>query len=345
MERAYRVGIVGAGFGVRAHLPAFLAHPRFEVMAIASPTNAQRIAAERQIPNAFTGCAEMLAGVDLDVVSIAAPPFTHHRDVLQALGAGKHVICEKPFALSLAQAEEMVAAAKAAGTACAVMHEFRWVPQRYALQELVRNRHVAPLRDIEMTLLSGRLRADVVREPSWWFDRARGGGMAGATLSHLIDSANWLAGRAPIRSTGYLRTANPSRPNPAEGRFTSTVDDGCFALLDYGEGLVARLSSDGTTAVESVTMAVHGENRTAVASGSNLFSMRLFSVDSEETAELDCTPSPYERLRSVDPHVPFIMSLLDEFVKAIETGDSEVPTFDEALATQRVLQAVGYETR
>jgi hypothetical protein len=72
--------------------------------------------------------------------------------------------------------------------------------------------------------------------------------------------------------------------------------------------------------------------------------MRLFSVDSEETAELDCAGSPYDKFRSIDPHVPLVMQVLDEFVKQIETGTSAVPTFKEAVATQRVLASVGYGT-
>jgi predicted dehydrogenase len=337
----YKVGIVGSGFGARAHAPAFKGHPDFELVAIASPHSAQSIAKERGIPNAFSSCVELLRACSVDVVSIAAPPFTHHADVLASLDAGKHVICEKPFALSVAQAEEMQQAAKRAGTATAVMHEFRWVPERLAVKELIENNHISPLREIEITQLSNRLRADVERKRSWWFDREHGGGMAGALLSHLIDSANWLAGRAPQRSTGYLRTANPER-HDAEGVFTSTVDDGCWALIDYGDGLIARVGVDATTPVESFTLAAHGENRTAVASGADFDDMRLFSVDADETAELDVKPSPYERFASVDRHVPFIMELLDEFAKQIRTGQSAVPTFEEAVATQRVLASIGY---
>lgn len=337
----YKVGIVGSGFGVRAHLPAFSAHPEFEVVALVSPHSAERIARERGIPNTFSTCEELLKGCNVDVVSVAAPPFTHHDDVIAALAAGKHVICEKPFALNVAQAEAMLAASQRAGTATAVMHEFRWVPQRLAVKELIDNNHLSPLREIEITQLSNRLRADVERPRSWWFDRDRGGGMAGALLSHLIDSATWLAGRAPIRSTGYLRTANPQRRD-AQGTFTSTVDDGCWALIDYGNGLVARVSVDAATSLESFTLAAHGENRTAVASGTDFDTMRLFSVDDEETNELDVKPSLYGKFASVDRHVPFIMELLDEFVKQIRTGHSAVPTFEEAVATQRVLASIGY---
>lgn len=337
----YKVGILGTGFGVRAHLPAFTAHPEFQVVALASPHSAERVAKERNVPHAFSSCEEMLRNCELDVVSVAGPPFTHHAGVLAALAAGKHVICEKPFAQNVEQAQAMLEAAKRAGTATAVMHEFRWVPQRLAVKELIENNHLSPLREIEITQLSNRLRADVERTRSWWFDRQCGGGMAGALLSHLIDAANWLAGREPIRSTGYLRTANPQRKD-AQGTFTSTVDDGCWALMDYGDGLVARVSVDAATPVESFTLAAHGENRTAVASGTDFDDMRLFSVDEDETNELDVKPSPYARFASVDRHVPFIMELLDEFSEQIRTGASFVPTFTQAVATQRVLASIGY---
>ncbi len=337
----YRVGITGSGFGVRSHLPAFSAHPNFEVVALASPHSAKEQAQTRNVPHAFESCAQMLAGCELDVVSIAAPPFTHHADVLAALHAGKHVICEKPFALNVQQAEDMLAAAQASKSATAVMHEFRWVPQRYAIKELVQNHHLEPVREIEITHLLTRLRPDVQRPRGWWFERERGGGMAGALLSHLIDSATFLAGRPPLRSTGYLRTANRTRTD-AQGSFQSTVDDGCFTLIDYGDGLIARVDCDAATAVDSLTVAVHAENRTAVASGTTLFDMRLFSVDAEETNELECKPSPYQKMASVDAHVPFIMDLLDEFVKQIETGTSTVPTFEEAVQTQRVLESIGF---
>jgi len=341
----YKVGIVGSGFGSRVHLPAFQAHPKFEVVAIASPSKAGDVAAQRRIPHAFTSCKEMLEGCELDVVSVASPPFMHHGDVLAALDAGKHVVCEKPLALNVAQAQEMLNAARDAGTAAAVMHEFRWIPQRIALKELIENGHLHPLREIEIAQLTGTLRADRhERHRGWWFSRESGGGMAGAILSHAIDAANWLAGRPPLRASGFVRTANPQRQD-SSGAFESTVDDGAFALLDYGDGLIARLTVDATVAVESSTYAVHAENRTAVASGTLAHELRLFAVDEDETSELDCAPSPYSKFAAVDPLVPYVMQLLDEFALQIETGSSKVPTFEDALHTQRVLEAIGFGER
>ncbi|MFN2527553.1 MAG: Gfo/Idh/MocA family protein [Candidatus Baltobacteraceae bacterium] len=337
---SYRVGIVGAGFGEKVHLPSYAAHSQFEPVAIASPQSAARVAKERNIAG-FQTLAEMLEGIEVDVVSIATPPFTHRNEVLAALAAGKHVICEKPFTLNVREAEELVEAAKQAGTACAVMHEFRWIPQRMAIKELIANNHLSPMREIEITQLLRFLRADADRKGNWWFEQSKGGGLAGALLSHLIDSATWLAGRYPVRSMGMARTANPKR-HDKEKSFTSDADDGAFALIDYGDGLIARVTVDATTAVESVTVAAHAENRTAVSSGTTVNDMRLFAVDDDETSELDCTPSKYAKFASVNPHVPLVMELLDEFLKQIETGKSDVPTFEDALHTQRVLESVGY---
>lgn len=342
MPEKYKVGIVGGGFGVRGHLPAYLAHARFDVVALASPHSAQAVARERKIPHSFKDCAEMLRGCDLDVVSIASPPFTHHDDVLASIDAGKHVICEKPFALSVREAEAMRDAAQRSPVATAVMHEFRWVPQRQALKELILNGHIAPLRELELTQLATFLRLEnTQRKRGWWFERSQGGGAAGALLSHLIDSATWLAGKPPQRSTGYLRTANAQRQDP-NGTFATDVDDGSFALIDYGDGVIARVTVDATTSVDSLTVAAHGENRTAVASGQGLHQMTLFSVDQDETSELECKPSPNAGFGAVDLHVPLIMDLLDEFVKQIETGHSAVPTFAEAVDTQRVLASIGF---
>lgn len=344
MTQRYRIGISGSGFGVKSHLPALLAHPRFEVLALASPNSAAGIAAERKIAHAFGSCAEMVKGVELDAVVVASPPFAHRDDVLASLERNLHVLCEKPFALNLEQAEDMLVASKRAGTACGVSHEFRWIPERTAIKELVVNGHLAPLRDIEITYLTTFLNQEGTRKRGWWFEKRNGGGMAGAIGSHMIDLASWLAGRPPTRSSGFIRTANPQR-HDADGTFASDVDDGMFATIDYGEGLVARVCVDGTCAVDQVTIAAHAENRTAIASGTSLVDAHLFSIDAEETNELQCKPSEYARFSSLGGNVPYLMDLYDAWVRKIEGAvGNDFPSFAEAVDTQRVLDSVGFAT-
>ena len=336
-----RVGVVGASFGGVVHVPAFKAQGRFDVVAIASPNRAAEVARERNVPHAFASTAEMLDGVELDVVSVASPPFDHLPSVTAALARGKHVLCEKPFGLNVAECEEMLAAAQRAGTVCAIAHEFRYVTTRIAVHELVQNGHLGALREIELHLFATRLRAGAERPNSWWFEKRRGGGLAGALASHLIDQANWLAGRAPLRATGYLRTANPER-HFGDETFSVDVDDGAFALLDFGDGLIGRIAADATHAVDSSLLAVHGETLTAVASGENIVESRLYTVDAEETAELELAPDKHANLAAVQGNLPAFVSLLDEFAAAIDGKPADYPSFADGLATQRVLAAIGY---
>ncbi|MGH7756122.1 MAG: Gfo/Idh/MocA family protein, partial [Vulcanimicrobiaceae bacterium] len=219
--------------------------------------------------------------------------------------------------------------------------EFRFVPPVVAIRQLIANGHLGPLREIEVNWMTTWLRAGGDRPNSWWFERARGGGQTGALLSHLIDLASHIAGRYPVRTTGIERTANPQRSAGGES-FSSDVADGAFAILDFGEGLVARLGADGTRVVESALVAVHGEMRTAVTSGPRITAMRTFTVDEDETSELEIKPSAHANLAAAHPNLPAFVDLLDQFVRALDGEPAEIPTFADGVATQRALAAIGY---
>ncbi|HEY5425591.1 MAG TPA: hypothetical protein VIJ77_03485, partial [Candidatus Tumulicola sp.] len=88
--------------------------------------------------------------------------------------------------------------------------------------------------------------------------------------------------------------------------------------------------------------AVHGEDRTAVASGPTIVDLTLFAIDPDETNELECKPSPYAGFASINPNVPLLMELYDEFAKNIDGEPNDLPTFEEALVTQKVLASIGY---
>ena len=335
------MGIVGSGFGGLVHAPAYAAHNGFELVAIASPNRAEHVAAERKIPHAFPSLHAMLEGVELDAVSISSPPFDHHDAVMLALARGKHVLCEKPLARTVAEAEAMVAAAKRTGTVCGISFEFRFDASRQALKELVVNNHLGPLREIEFTHLWTMLRRDTDRKRGWWFEHARGGGIIQAIGSHMIDAVTWLAGRPPRSYTGFSRTANAQRRDD-KGAFTSDVADGMFAVLDYGDGLAGRITLDGTNVVNSSTLAVFGEDRTAVATGEGLAWSKLFTIDADESSELELAGSPYDYLKAVQPNIPLFALLLDQFAAAIAGKPNTLPTFDDGLLVQRVMAALGY---
>src|SRR3981081_2442827 len=98
--RPLRVGVIGTGFGATVHVPAFMAADEFEVVAVVSRRreNAERVARSAGIGWFSDDYRAMLGEVDLDVVSVAVPGGLHHEIVLAAAAAGRHILCEKPFA-------------------------------------------------------------------------------------------------------------------------------------------------------------------------------------------------------------------------------------------------------
>jgi predicted dehydrogenase len=346
--KPYRVGIVGSGFGGTVHAPAYTLHPQFEPVAIASPNRARAIADERKIPNAFPSLTAMLdaMGDGIDVISIATPPYDHREAVLAAAAAKKHILCEKPLGIRLAEVEEMAAAIERAGVRSAVAFEYRYGSAQQALKELLDNGHLAPLRQIEVVRFGDDLVQARKRPNSpWWFDAAKGGGLANAFMPHIVDMALWLGGGTVERACGFLRTANPEREDADGNRFPMTASDGCFALADLSGGVAARMTVDGTISIVQSTIALHAEGRTAIATGTQLTNMGLIVVENGESEEYELKESPYEKYRPVWPSVPQFMSLLDDFAERLATGGGNAPTFADGVAVQRVLATIGYEAR
>src|SRR5580765_5870251 len=123
--------VVGTGFGTRVHVPALRA-AGFEVRALVGrdPERTARRAERLGIQHACASLADALALNGVEAVTIAAPPDAHAALAIEACDAGRHVICEKPFALDAREAEAMCAAAARAGVTALVGHEFRWAPDR-----------------------------------------------------------------------------------------------------------------------------------------------------------------------------------------------------------------------
>ena len=94
--------------------------------------------------------------------------------------------------------------------------------------------------------------------------------------------------------------------------------------------------------VESTTVAVHGETRSAVANGTFFGDLSLFTIAEDEQDELEIAPSPYAKHAVVHGNLPFILPLLDAFAERIDLGTPGVPAFADGLAAQRQLEAIGY---
>lgn len=195
-----RAAVVGTSFGGRIHVPA-LRQAGFEVVALVGtdPERTARRALRLGVDQACTSLSEAL-DLGLDVVSIAAPPAAHAPLATEALGAGCHVLCEKPFTLDAAEAAGLAEQAAGAGLIGLLGHEFRWSPLQAIVAWALDEGLVGIPRLVLSVSFISMLRS--LSMPEWWFDPDRGGGWLGASGSHRIDALRqWLGEVEAVSAT------------------------------------------------------------------------------------------------------------------------------------------------
>ena len=186
-QPALGVVVVGTGFGCLTHIPALRA-AGFEVRALVG-RDQQRTAARAArlgVP-AATSLTEALRLPGVDAVTIATPPHSHGPLLLEAMAAGKHVLCEKPFARDSVEAHQLLMAAEEAGVVHALGTEFRWATGQALLARVVADGRIGQPRLASFMLQIPLLASPSAEVPGWWSDAEQGGGWLGAQGSHVID--------------------------------------------------------------------------------------------------------------------------------------------------------------
>lgn len=229
MKAPVRVGVIGTGFGRRVVAPTFDAVEGCEVVDVASARDDAAVDSLCRRP-------------DLDVVSVHSPPFLHARHVALAVGAGRAVLCDKPFGLDAGQASAMVTAAREAGVVNLVNFEFRCDPARRQMREWISSGVIGPIEHVGWTHLSSGTRVPL-RPYGWLFQRAAGGGWIGAWASHAVDTLRFVLGDEIANVHAVVSTVIRERPDR----------DGVPHVCDAEDSLVATLemSSGATVAIDS----------------------------------------------------------------------------------------------
>lgn len=242
-----RVGFIGAGWPDSTQIPTFrLGGLAPQAIASADPSHAQAVAEKHGLPEVYATWQELVASGAVDIVSICTPPHLHKEIAVAALQAGKHVICEKPAALDVAEAEAMLAAAQAAPNQLAIVdHELRFHPQRLQMRQMIREGFVGSVLHAHFDRL-GSERLDPNRTWDWKSDAERGGGMLNALGSHLLDLARWMIGRIEAL-TAQLQIGHLYRTD-AEGVVRQvTADDHAQLLLRFANGAQGSITVSGLT--------------------------------------------------------------------------------------------------
>ena len=189
-----RIGVAGLGYASTLLIPSILDHPGAEVVALAEPTtSSEAFCADFGVRGADS-FEELLAGDDLDAVYVATPHQFHAEHVIAALESGRHVLVEKPMALTIAECDEMIAAAAASGKVLQVGHTHAYDPPVLALRGLVEEGRFGRLGMISALNYTGYLY--LPRRPEE-LDTSIGGGIVYNQLPHQIDTVRTIAAPPP----------------------------------------------------------------------------------------------------------------------------------------------------
>ncbi len=226
--------VVGTGFGCRIHVPALQA-AGFDVVGIVG-TDAERTASRAGsvgVELSYTDLGEAITRTGAVAVTIATPPASHAALTLTAIAHGCHVLCEKPMAMNLDEARNMLQAAEEAGVTHLIANEFRWQPDRAIIARALEDGLIGEPRLLNLSNFISLVASPDSKMPHWWFDPSAGGGWLGAQGSHQIDMVRtWLG---EFESLGAALPIVSDRKNVAEDSYVLR-----FRMKNGAEGILQQ---------------------------------------------------------------------------------------------------------
>ena len=347
MKESVGIGIIGTGFARKVQVPGFLACGGVGIVSIASGSreNARAAADEFGIGHYTDDWRETVRREDVDLVCIATPPRLHREMTLFALEHGKHILCEKPMAMNVAEASEMAAAANAASRLALIDHELRFQPGRQIAYAMLRAGEIGKIRHAKY-LFQAPHRGDPTLPWNWWADASEGGGALGAINSHIIDSFNWFLDTDVASVFCQLQTVVKERRDPDGNIKPVTSDDEANMLLRFADG---ELTADATGLVSvSMTEGPKYGNRLEFygTDGSMRIDHRgeLFIARAGESDWTEIEVDLGESVQGV-PDTGFaraFMAFAPKIVEAIRRGENFIEnaaTFADGVRVQKVLDA------
>jgi xylose dehydrogenase (NAD/NADP) len=309
-----RWGILGAARITRSIIPALRAAEGHTLEAIASRDAGKAAAAvaEWGIPRSVTGYEALLADPDIDAVYIPLPNHLHAEWAVKAAEAGKHVLCEKPLALTVAEVDRIIAAAAAAHVHVAEAFMYRHHPQTHAVRELVAGGAIGTLRFIRGCFSFTLDRPGDVR-----FDAAKGGG------------ALWDVGCYPI---SYARTIAGAEPEAVQA--TAVIGP---THVDMSVAAILRFPGPALAVVDASFVAPFRTEVEIVGSAGTIRVARPFKPGERETV---LVIRGDEVLEHVVEAPPLYVSQFEDFGRAARGDQPPVVTLADSRANTAALVAV-----
>jgi predicted dehydrogenase len=361
-----RIGVVGTSWWADSmYLPALSRHPHADVRAVVGTREAhtREFAARWGIPGAYTSLEAMLDSEALDAVTIMAPNVHHHPYTMAALARGLHVLCEKPLGMTSAQAREMTEAAERLGVVNMCPFTYSFMPYARYTKALVDEGYIG--RPYHLNL---RYYADYGRDGAyiWRFDLGEAGaGISGDLGSHWSYVARWLFGEV-VAVTAVFGRVVPRAPRP-DGRPFEVAEDSAMILLEFASGAtgnihVSSVAYEPSRFGQLHAWELHGSEGTLHVTCDwdhveRVEGVRVAGAEADRTverariAELPIPDRFYEGLRRGSVHETYKDTFRERdnmargFVTAIATGGVATPSFRDAWAVQRIVDAAGRSAR
>jgi predicted dehydrogenase len=347
MADEVRIGVIGTGFARLTQIPSFLECEDAEIVSVASAklANAEKAATKFGIAH-FTNDWKQTVGLgDVDLISITAPPNLHREMTLYSLEHGKHVLCEKPMAMNMAEAAEMSRLANEKGLMALIDHELRFLNGRRIAFEMIRSGEIGKVLHFKQMFRNGS-RGTAGTPWNWWSDIDSGGGALGAIGSHAIDTVHWFLG-TDITDVFCLLKTHISGRRDADGRMRPvTADDEANMIFKFADSKLTQNAS-GTASISMVEAGNYDHNlkifgtKGAIRVGeSGEVWISGIGEGSWTSIEVDLGRVPDGS--KVSGWTRGFLGFAREIVKALKEGKTHVPhaaTFNDGVKVQNVLDA------
>jgi predicted dehydrogenase len=346
---AITVALIGTGgIALANHLPGVSRCPGAAVTALCDANPAVLAEASRAsgITRTWTDPLTLVRESGVDAVIVATPNSSHYAITMAALAAGMHVLCEKPIAMTLAEALEMARAADAAGVRHMTAFTYRFVPAMRYMERLVRQGYVG----VPWHFRAQRFQ-DWGRRYLGWRQRAAdaGTGEIGDMLSHRIDYGHLLVG--PVtRVMASTRRVWDTRADAKGVEHASDLEDWVACIAWFQTGATGVLES--TKVATGYGEGSRSRDRVELngPEGSLIYELEhpLRLVGARRGGHLADMPVPRDLLTysgerlpaGVDPQQAFRWDQDAEFIAAIQQNRPAVPSFHDGARVQAVMQAI-----
>lgn len=336
-----RVGIIGCGMITKVrHAPEYAENPNCEIVAFYDKDETRVRALAEQYGAVACGSVEELLSMDIDVVSVCVTNAMHAEITIQALDAGKHVLCEKPMAVTLKQCEDMVAAARRNQKVLMIGHNQRLAKAHQKARELIREGAIGRVLSFETKFGHGGPEIWTGTPNTWFFDKKQAvfGAMADLGI-HKTDLMHYLIGEPITSVQAILTTLDKRYP---DGSLIS-VDDNAFCLYQTDSGI---------TGIMHVSWTFYGNEKNSVVIYGTKGVIRCY--DDEECSLIlerkdgeDIRYDLEKIIKNTDQTMGNRSStgVIDEFVDSILSGREPISSGEESLKAMRVIFAAEESAR